>query len=355
MKRSLIVVGAVLALLAVASMSLAAPRVSSGGFRGSAGRSGGGFRSGGGRSGGYRASGGFRSSAARGGGRVGASYRGGGRVGGSYRSGARVGAGYRGGARVSAGYRGGARVGAAYRGGARAGASYRAGVRGGRAYNTRYRGQHVGVHRATRAGWRAGVGVGGVDYIGVDGYDGPAYVDGYDSGYGDGGVYAGGSAAYPGGYAGGVAPPGGGYAGGGYEGGGYAGGVAAGADGGYGGEEIPIERRFLKVKNDTPGNLTVWLRYRTQTESGAWQWYPKKETETVSYVLDPGEETYLSHEDWKVNAGRVKIWARTSDGDMLDEFKNKELLLVDKDEEGSYVYYAPEMEDFTFIFAPDAE
>jgi hypothetical protein len=117
-------------------------------------------------------------------------------------------------------------------------------------------------------------------------------------------------------------------------------------------EEAVQTRRYLKVKNDTGEKLTVWLRYRTLTTDGEWRWYPGEWEKPLCYELDPGEETYLSHEGWKVNASRVRIWAETPSGEQLDQYQDEDLWLVpEEDGEGKHSYSAPQIEDFTFTFA----
>jgi hypothetical protein len=116
-------------------------------------------------------------------------------------------------------------------------------------------------------------------------------------------------------------------------------------------EAVTQTRRYLKVKNDTGSKLTVWLHYRTLTTGDEWKWFPKDGRKAVRYELDPGEETYLCHEGWKVNASRVRIWAETASGEQMDEYKDQDLWLVPEDEEGERSYSAPQMEDFTFAFS----
>jgi hypothetical protein len=116
--------------------------------------------------------------------------------------------------------------------------------------------------------------------------------------------------------------------------------------------DVAQTRRYLKLKNETGEKLTVWLRYRTLTTDSGWKWFPEGGPTELCYELDPGEETYLSHEGWKINADRVRVWARTAGGELMDEFKAQDLWLVpEKDAAGNHVFYAPEAEDFTFVFS----
>jgi hypothetical protein len=135
----------------------------------------------------------------------------------------------------------------------------------------------------------------------------------------------------------------------------------AGAPAGVVVEAVPAEEepqvvaqscRYLKVKNDTGDRPTVYLHYCTLTTGDEWKWFPGAGRNAVCYELDPGEETYLSHEGWKINASRVRIWAETPSGEVMDEYKGQDLWLVDEDEDGGRSYLAPQMEDFTFTFSP---
>jgi hypothetical protein len=116
-------------------------------------------------------------------------------------------------------------------------------------------------------------------------------------------------------------------------------------------EEAVQTRRYLKVKNATAEKLTVFLRYCTQNTADEWKWYPAS-GDAVSFELDPGEESYLEHEGWTVNASRVRIWGETASGVLMDEYQDEDLWLVpETDGEGYHNYSAPEMEDFTFTFS----
>jgi hypothetical protein len=117
-------------------------------------------------------------------------------------------------------------------------------------------------------------------------------------------------------------------------------------------EDVAQNVRALKVRNDTTSRLTLWVRYRTQNDAEEWAWLPG-DREAVCYDLDPGEETFLSHLGRKVCASRVRIWAETAAGEPMDEFKEQDLWLVpETDDSGEHLYYAPEMENFTFVFSP---
>jgi hypothetical protein len=113
------------------------------------------------------------------------------------------------------------------------------------------------------------------------------------------------------------------------------------------------DRRYLRVKNDTGAKLTVYVQYQTLSQSKGWTWYPVvpgSEPRAVAYVFAPGQEADLRHEDWPVNANRVRIWARSASGEEFVEYRDEDLWLVDESD-GERVYYADEAETFTFTFA----
>ena len=113
--------------------------------------------------------------------------------------------------------------------------------------------------------------------------------------------------------------------------------------------------RYLRVKNETGGKLTLSLQYRTETTKGEMKWYPgdpRTSTETVVFELAAGQETSLKHDGWTINASRVRIWAVADNGDEWNENKDKDLWLVpEADKAGRHYYSAPKMETFTHTFA----
>jgi len=79
---------------------------------------------------------------------------------------------------------------------------------------------------------------------------------------------------------------------------------AAGDEAGY---EL-YQTKYIRVINDSGGPLSVHLRYYTLTDTGKWKWYPE-DGSSVIYSFEPGESGVLFHEDWKVNASRIRLWA----------------------------------------------
>jgi tetratricopeptide (TPR) repeat protein len=66
--------------------------------------------------------------------------------------------------------------------------------------------------------------------------------------------------------------------------------------------------KYIRVINDSGGPLSVHLRYYTLTDTGKWKWFPEDGSSLI-YSFTPGESGVLFHEDWKVHASRVRLWA----------------------------------------------
>jgi hypothetical protein len=122
------------------------------------------------------------------------------------------------------------------------------------------------------------------------------------------------------------------------------------------GDEPPIrqDRRYLAVKNDTTEKLIVFVQYNTwAARTMAWTWFPSepKAGDAVAYVLRPGQQLDLEHEEWPVNARCVRIWARAENGDEYNEYKDQDLWLVERQPDGERYYLAPRGETFLFTFS----
>jgi hypothetical protein len=114
---------------------------------------------------------------------------------------------------------------------------------------------------------------------------------------------------------------------------------------------VAFSRRYLRVHNDTGEQLTVWLRYQTLTVNKTWSWYPAAPQPAVAYRVDPGAVLDLEHEKWRVEASRVRIWARSSGGREWGDYRGRDLWLVpETDDRGQHQYRAAERETFTFTF-----
>jgi tetratricopeptide (TPR) repeat protein len=76
---------------------------------------------------------------------------------------------------------------------------------------------------------------------------------------------------------------------------------------------VPVQTtRTLRVKNDTGEKLRIYLRYEARNKAGQWGWCPA--ANSIYYDLQPGEVAYLAHDNWRIHARTVRIWAESRDG-----------------------------------------
>ncbi len=115
---------------------------------------------------------------------------------------------------------------------------------------------------------------------------------------------------------------------------------------------VPHHTRFLRVANITGGKLNVYLQYYTEDENGDWDWSPdapNTHAEPFALELDPNEAADITDGDWRVNAAKVRIWAKSDDGKEWNKFKTVDLELVpEKDAAGMPTYLADNEETFCF-------
>jgi hypothetical protein len=130
---------------------------------------------------------------------------------------------------------------------------------------------------------------------------------------------------------------------------------AGGEQSGDSAQAVKQTLRYLCVRNATQETLTVYVQYRTLTDQNEYAWLPgdpKDATEAVAFTIPAGKTTYLTHDDFRINASRVRIWAK-SENSNWPAYKDKDLWLVpEQDERGEHFYVAAEMGTFTFTFNP---
>lgn len=108
------------------------------------------------------------------------------------------------------------------------------------------------------------------------------------------------------------------------------------------------DRRYLKIVNDSNRQIEVRLVYHTYTTEKRWRWYPADpgKGESVSYTFEPGESGVLYHDDWKVNAAKVRLWA--TGGDLAwPDYQNKDLVISPP---GGYLSKEGDFEVYTYNF-----
>src|SRR5262249_9662073 len=128
--------------------------------------------------------------------------------------------------------------------------------------------------------------------------------------------------------------------------------VARGKDGADNATEKPAQtRRYLTVRNDTDAKATVRVQYRAKTEEGIWVWVPAAPEDgdrALTFEVEAGKSLTLEVGGKKLAASRVRLWAEAADGKWL-QHKDRDLWLVpETDDSGEHVYFAPQVETFTF-------
>jgi hypothetical protein len=103
--------------------------------------------------------------------------------------------------------------------------------------------------------------------------------------------------------------------------------------------------RYLRVVNTSGEKVTVFLRYYTQDQSQAWNWFPgapgDESAEPLAFEFEPGEAADLTDNEWRVNASRVRLWGQAASGKQWPKFKDQDFLLVPEvDEDGRHSYPA---------------
>jgi tetratricopeptide (TPR) repeat protein len=105
------------------------------------------------------------------------------------------------------------------------------------------------------------------------------------------------------------------------------------------------DRRYIQVVNDTGEPLKVHLQYYTKTTEGKWEWFPAG-GETVTFDFAVGETGTLFHDDWKVNASNVRIWAYTENSSW-PTYRDADLILAPA---GGYLTNEEDYEVYTVPF-----
>lgn len=92
-----------------------------------------------------------------------------------------------------------------------------------------------------------------------------------------------------------------------------------------------FNRKVVRIRNNTDETLTVWLKYRTQTSDGQWKWFPDDPDKDTwsAYTFAPGEEAFVEHDDFQINADRVRIWIFNKDrSHVWEQFRDQDYVLV---------------------------
>ncbi len=113
------------------------------------------------------------------------------------------------------------------------------------------------------------------------------------------------------------------------------------------------DRKYVRVHNATPEPLRVWVQYHTFTDQDEWLWFPVNPDEAATgleFELPPGQTVNVQDEQWRINASRIRIWAKSSSGRAWHTYKTRDCWLVPENDAGERLYQAADMGVFTFAF-----
>jgi hypothetical protein len=102
---------------------------------------------------------------------------------------------------------------------------------------------------------------------------------------------------------------------------------------------VPQTTRSLRVANGTDQAVTFYVQYLAD-DGGTPTWFPA--AGPVGVEIAAGETADIVDNDWRVNAAKVRIWAKAGDREWV-AFKDKDLDLVPE----PYAADAPEVFQFT--------
>ena len=107
--------------------------------------------------------------------------------------------------------------------------------------------------------------------------------------------------------------------------------------------------RYLRLANATDQKVTVFLQYFTQSEGGEWNWLPAApdSTDGLAIELNPGEVADARDGDWRINASKIRIWAKSADMNWT-MFQNKDLWLVPELLDGQHAYESDDQQVFNY-------
>ncbi|MCA9185155.1 MAG: tetratricopeptide repeat protein [Pirellulaceae bacterium] len=110
------------------------------------------------------------------------------------------------------------------------------------------------------------------------------------------------------------------------------------------------DRRYLRFENKTGEKIKLHLQYYTLSNKGNWRWFPNnpESGENLVFDFDVDEAAYLYHDDFKIRASRVRIWAETEKSNWMQN-KDTDLMLVPN---GSYMSNSGDFETWTQTFTP---
>ena len=109
--------------------------------------------------------------------------------------------------------------------------------------------------------------------------------------------------------------------------------------------------RYLRVGNDTNETVDVFVQYLAETEQGQ-KWFPvdpATSDDAITVTLSHGETADIKEGDWRVNASRVRIWAKSPTQEWSMFKKIKDLPVVpETDDAGANTYVSNDLQVFNW-------
>lgn len=94
-----------------------------------------------------------------------------------------------------------------------------------------------------------------------------------------------------------------------------------------------FDRKVVRIRNNTSETIKVSLKYRTKTDKDRFQWYPDGPGEETwaTWTFAPGEESFLEHEGFKINADRLRLVAFNEDkSHAWDQFRDQDYVICEE-------------------------
>jgi hypothetical protein len=118
--------------------------------------------------------------------------------------------------------------------------------------------------------------------------------------------------------------------------------------------EVPVQyERWLRLHNDTPEKVTVYLRYHTQDLTGDWEWFPEAPvlgaTQWIAFELQPGEVLDPTFLDVPIAANRIRIYVQSATRSWMTFAEEDFWLVPEVTPEGVHLYYDYTRQTFDFF------
>jgi tetratricopeptide (TPR) repeat protein/S1-C subfamily serine protease len=92
-------------------------------------------------------------------------------------------------------------------------------------------------------------------------------------------------------------------------------------------------QKVIRIRNTTSETVKVSVKYHTETDKGNLKWYPDAPDKGswATYTFAPGEESFIQHEEFKVNADRLRLLITNEDGSHVwDTYRDQDYVVCDE-------------------------